>query len=495
MNLELYQPHENQIKIHKSKAKYRVAVCGRRFGKTCLALNESIARAFQLENQIIWIILPLLKQAKEVYWIDPDVTKYFMPYVQNGVMKKNDSELSLHVPKTNSWIRLKGSDNPEGLRGSGLDLVVWDEVADVKKEAFDIIKPSLADSPYHRELYIGTPKGLNWFHDFALQGDRNGIIPTFEKPIKLNKDWETWHFTSYDNKTWPEGSFEHKEFVKFIDEERRLAEEKGKLAFFNQEYMASFEESAGRFFPKWSYKTHVLDAPIVPSEKYERYGSIDWGRSAPMAWLCNIVKHENFEGIKFDRIITFEEVYGSNKSPYEQAVLINKQVNYKTVNKTRYDPSMDTKQDDGSISVADQFRFSFEELNGERPQLLAASNKRVSRWAAMENWMRMAPDGLPYWMITPNCKNLIRTIPEMMSDENDIEDIDTSLEDHAVDSVSYFIVHQQWIDAKVGGVGKTEGTKPMPTANIDPVTGRQIPIDLDKFANAWGKTQRHTYYK
>jgi len=495
MLLDLYKPHENQIKIHESKAKYRVAVCGRRFGKTCLALNEAVARAFQLENQIIWIILPLLKQAKEVYWIDPDVTKYFMPYVQYGAMKKNDSELSLHVPMTNSWIRLKGSDNPEGLRGSGLDLIIWDEVADVKKEAFDIIKPSLADSPYHRELYIGTPKGLNWFHDFALQGDRKGVIPTFEKPIKLNSDWETWHFTSYDNKAWPEGSFERKEFVKFIDEEKILAEEKGKLSFFNQEYMASFEESAGRFFPKWSFKTHVLDAPIIPNEKYDRYGSMDWGRIAPFSWHAHIIKHENYEGVKFNRIITFEEIYGTNKSPYEQAKLIQEKVDYKTIDKTWYDPSMDTNQSDGSISVADQFRLSFDELTGDRPQMLPASNKRISRWAAMENWMRIAPDGLPYWMITPNCKNLIRTIPEMMPDENHIDDIDTTLEDHAVDDVSYFITHQEWIDAKVGGVGETYRPKPMATANIDPKTGREIAIDIDKFATAYEKTQKRVYYR
>lgn len=494
MNLNLYNPHPNQIKIHKSKAKYRVAVCGRRFGKTCLALNEAIARAFQIPNQIIWIVLPLLKQAKEVYWIDPDVTRYFMPYVQYGAMKKNDSELSLHVPMTNSWIRLKGSDNPEGLRGSGLDLIIWDEVADVKKEAFDIIKPSLADSPNHREMYIGTPKGLNWFHDFALQGDHEGKIPTYEKPIMPNKDWQTWHFSSYDNMTWPEGSRERSKFIEFIDEEKRIAAEKGKLAFFNQEYMASFEESAGRFFPKWSYKTHVLDAPIIPAKQYERFGSIDWGRLAPFAWYAHIIKQENYEGVKFNRIITFEEVYSTNKSPYEQAQDIQKKVDYKTIKKTYVDPSMENRQPDGSISIAKQFKYAFEDITGEMPQIIPAKNERPPRWAAMENWMRTAPDGLPYWMITPNCKNLIRTIPEMMPDENKPDDIDTTLEDHGIDSVSYFIEYAPWIDAKVGGVGGKEKPK-YPVSAIINEEGRQQSIDIDKFSTAVPKNISKPYYK
>ena len=49
----LYTPHKNQIKVHENKAKYRVVVAGRRFGKSALGLNESLARAFQIKNQII----------------------------------------------------------------------------------------------------------------------------------------------------------------------------------------------------------------------------------------------------------------------------------------------------------------------------------------------------------------------------------------------------------------------------------------------------------
>jgi len=219
----IYTPHENQKLIHQSKARYRVVVAGRRFGKSALALNEALARAFQLKDQIIWIILPLFRQAKEVYWIDPDITKYFMPYLQAGLIKMDKNELSLHIISTNSWIRLKGSDNYDSLRGSGLDLIIWDEVADTKEDAFQAIAPALADSPRHRVLYIGTPKGLNHFHDFALYGNHSGTIPTFEKPLAVRPDWETWHFTSLDNASWPEGSYEREQFVAYINQQRMEA--------------------------------------------------------------------------------------------------------------------------------------------------------------------------------------------------------------------------------------------------------------------------------
>lgn len=459
-DLRLYTPHANQRLVHESKAKYRVVVAGRRFGKSALGLNEALARAFQLKNQIIWIILPLQKQAREIYWVDPDVVKYFMPYVNAGLIKINNSELSLKVLSTGSWIRLKGSDNFESLRGSGIDLIVWDEVADIKERAFEVILPALADSPNHRMLYIGTPKGLNFFHDFALQGDHNHIIPSVEKPINLKSDWMTWHFTSYDNLAWLEGSSERQTFISFINLQKAEAEEKGKLSFFNQEYMGSFEESAGRFFPRWFYKTHVTK-PIEPNPIYTIFGTIDWGRSAPMCWLAHVVIPMNFEGIKFNRVITFKEVYGSGKSPFEQAQLITGDskngilgaINYTTIKKTYYDPSMDTPQSDGSMSVADQFRRSFEQLTGERPQMTPASNKRVSRWAAVENWMRQAPDGLPFWLVSENCINLIRTIPLMRPDPNNIEDLNTTLEDHGIDSAAYGLQYVTWVDTgKVGSV-------------------------------------------
>lgn len=443
MNLHLYQPHENQKKIHSSKARYRVVVAGRRFGKSALALNEALARAFQIPNQIIWIILPLFRQAKEVYWIDPDITRYFMPYVQAGLIKVDKNDLSLHVLSTNSWIRLKGSDNYDSLRGSGLDLTIWDEVADTKTEAFAAIAPALADSPNHRALYIGTPKGLNHFHDFALYGNHNGSIPTYEKPISTRPDWETWHFTSLDNVTWPQGSHEREQFERYIAEQRFEAEEKGKLAFFNQEYMASFEESAGRFFPKWTYKTHVLDSIFYPKEEYTRIASIDWGRTAPFAWYAHAIVPTEFEGKKFNRIITFKEVYGTDKSPYQQAEEITARIDYNTVRTTYCDPSMWKPLDDGSTSIIDQFKLAFEKLQKAKVTMLPASNKRVQRWTHMDELMRTAPDGLPYWMITKDCINLIRTIPLMVPDAHNMEDLDTTQEDHAIDAVSYGLQYIQ----------------------------------------------------
>ena len=408
MNLQLYVPHENQVSIHESEAKYRSVVAGRRFGKSALLLNEAIARSMQLEGQISWIVLPLYRQAKEIYWVDPDITKYFMPLVQAGICKADKSELSLYFKQTNSWIRLKGSDNYDSLRGSGIDFIGWDETADMKPEAFDVIEPALADSPNHRMLYIGTPKGLNHFHDFALKGDHKRLIPDFGKTITQHKDWQTWHFTSYDNMAWPEGSLEKTAFVEYIDEKRREAEEKGRLAFFNQEYMASFEESAGRFFPMWSFRTHAYNKTIKPKPSIPIYESVDWGRTAPFAWHAHALTPVDYamddgEVVRFNRIYTFAELYGVGKSPHEwvrEILIMRTRFGIEETKEIVVDPSMFNPLSDGSSGIKDQMQQAFDEYNGKMEIFKRGTKNRVSRWGTMDDWMRTAIDGLPYWMIT-----------------------------------------------------------------------------------------------
>jgi hypothetical protein len=460
----IYLPHINQQIIHRSKARYRVVVAGRRFGKSALILNEAIDKSLQIKGHISWIILPLQKQAKEIYWIDPDITKYFMPYVRAGAMKIDNSELSLRVIKNDSWIRLKGSDNFDSLRGSGLDFIGWDEFADIKPEALDAIEPSLADSPNHRVIYGGTPKGLNHFHDHALRGNHTTKLPDFGKPIKLDPDYETFHFTSYDNAAWPEGSPERKSFLDFINRKKREAEERGKLPWFNQEYLASFERGAGVFFPQWHFSTHVIMQTIHPPHISEIVESMDWGISNPFCWLAHWIKKEYFGGKTFNRVYTFAEIYGTGKTPAQWVERINQlhqmfDIDPEAVSGMYLDNTMMSKVLDGSLPIATQFNDAFTNTIEKTFSMYGGSKDRIGRWSSMASWMTFAPDGKPYWIISKDCPNLIRTIPLMEPDENDIDDINTDLEDHAVDSASFALHHIPFIEAKVESVPRGGGVR------------------------------------
>lgn len=55
--------------------------------------------------------------------------------------------------------------------------------------------------------------------------------------------------------------------------------------------------------------------------------------------------------------------------------------------------------------------------------LIAADKKRIQGWNVVHQYLRLKEDGKPSLKIFKNCVNLIRTIPLMMHDENNPEDV------------------------------------------------------------------------
>src|SRR5690606_36462899 len=102
---------------------------------------------------------PTYKQAKNIAW--DYAQKYIRPIP--GV-EVNQAELRVDLPN-GGRLRLFGADNPDSLRGIYLDAVVIDEYAQISQRLWhEIILPTLADRQ-GRATFIGTPKGLNQFHE------------------------------------------------------------------------------------------------------------------------------------------------------------------------------------------------------------------------------------------------------------------------------------------------------------------------------------------
>ena len=159
-------------KVHALLESYRfiTVVAHRRFGKTVLAVNHLIKGAATCKRRAgrFGYIAPFLNQAKMIAW---DYLRYYTAPIPG--IKVNASELSVTLPN-GSMIRIFGADNPDALRGGYFDIVVLDEVAQMKPEVWhEIIRPALADRK-GSAVFIGTPKGQNIFKelfDRGLKGD------------------------------------------------------------------------------------------------------------------------------------------------------------------------------------------------------------------------------------------------------------------------------------------------------------------------------------
>jgi hypothetical protein len=243
--LRLYRPHPGQRLLHESGARFRVAACGRRWGKTLAATAEMIRHAWESPGSLSFWVAPVLRQSMIAF----DLVKRGMPRRAVAEIHKVDRRITL---VNGSTVEFKSAEIPENLRGFGIDFLVVDEAAFLPRHLWEeVLRPTLSDRE-GKALFIGTPKGKNWFfHLFARGRDER------------QANWESFTFPTGDN---PYISPEE------IQDARRSLPE----AVFAQEYLARFsDEGAGVFTGVNDIITAKLADP-TPGERYT--AGLDIGR-------------------------------------------------------------------------------------------------------------------------------------------------------------------------------------------------------------------------
>lgn len=146
--------HEKQMEVYQNKARFRVVVAGRRWGKTQLS-KISILKYSRIKNRLIWYVAPSYRMAKQIMW--PEL---MASIPKQWIKKVNETTLSITLVN-DTRIELKGADNPDSLRGVGIHFLVMDEVQDIDSDAWHkVLRPTLASTGGHA-LFIGTPKSYN----------------------------------------------------------------------------------------------------------------------------------------------------------------------------------------------------------------------------------------------------------------------------------------------------------------------------------------------
>jgi hypothetical protein len=209
---------EGQKLITQSNTRFKVAICGRRWGKTYLSIRE-LAKHARMPNKKLFYVAPTYRMAKQIVW---EKLKYKLMDM-NWIDKVNESDLSLRLVN-GSTIYLRGADNYDSLRGVGLDFLVMDEFAMIDSKAWtEVLRPTLSDTG-GSALFISTPMGQgNWAYDL------------YQKYLEDPANWASWQFTSLSGGRIPQDEIEQSR--KDLD-----------ARTFRQEYEASFETFSGRIY-------------------------------------------------------------------------------------------------------------------------------------------------------------------------------------------------------------------------------------------------------
>lgn len=214
INIELpCKPHVNQWGMIKADKRFNVFACGRRFGKTEAAKIRAQYRAPKMR---VWYIMPTYDTGQEIWRFFANAFKNF-PSVYI-----NNSERFIQFP-TGGKFWVKSADST--LRTAGIDHIAIDEAAFISDDFWPyVIRPMLLDNPRSTADILSSTNGRNWF----WQVYQLGLDPQ-------EKDWQSWHYTTYDNPLIS---------VADIEDIKRNTTER----IFSQEYLAEFLEDGGAVF-------------------------------------------------------------------------------------------------------------------------------------------------------------------------------------------------------------------------------------------------------
>lgn len=257
--------HKAQGDIYNHLARFRVAVNGRRFGKTALGITELFIKGLSYKGRIdprfpvsVVGILPTANQARKVIWqplVNILTQPSFLPLIKGGEKGINNTLMTITLINE-VVIRVVGANDHGGDRLRGLKIFfAWlDETQDIKRVVWDeVIEPAMTDTEGSHALFTGTPKGKqNFLYELAQKE-------------KDDSDWKFFNFPTWANPTIKREEIERKRLIL----PPRL---------FSQEYEANFVDFPGKFYTELDtsnkYYEQIPDFNLVVA-------GIDWGDIHP----------------------------------------------------------------------------------------------------------------------------------------------------------------------------------------------------------------------
>lgn len=203
-----------------------------------------------------------------------------------------------------------------------------------------------------------------------------------------------------------------------------------------------WDSFAGQVFTEWrnnpdNYEsrrgTHVINPFRVP-DSWKIYRGFDFGYAKPFSVGWYAIDHDG-------RMYRIRELYGCTGTPNEGVKWDPAQIARKIAEIESEDINLKGKKIHGIAdpSIFDESRGESvaQMMERERIYFEKGDNTRIAGKMQLHNRLVFDDIGIPMLYIFSTCKHFIRTFPELIYDETDVEDIDTDGEDHIYDECRY----------------------------------------------------------
>ena len=189
VEVRLHKRHPGQQRIYEHPARFKVVMCGRRFGKTATGIRTACEVA--LAGQPVGWFAPSYKIALEAW-------RELVDRLAAVTSRMNEQDKRLELV-TGGVIEVWTLDTPDPARGRKYALAVIDE-AGIVRELLEVwqaaIRPTLVDLS-GQALFLGTPKGR-----------RHGFITLFNRGLAGDPDWQAFRASTLENPYIPAAEVE-----------------------------------------------------------------------------------------------------------------------------------------------------------------------------------------------------------------------------------------------------------------------------------------------
>ncbi len=429
-----------QYHVFKQLKRFNVLVTGRRWGKSDFAKELMCLWAANNSDSNIWFVASTYGQVKTIIWERLLYKTTRTPY-KHLVRSINRQDLSITL-HNNTIMTLKGSDNPQSLRGTGLILVILDEYAAMRPEIWEqIIFPMLSDR-VGSVFFIGTPNG----YDHLYEVHKQAFVP------KNKSDWQTWIMPSIT------GGWISEEEINIA---RAILSEK----VFNQEYMATFETFSGAIYYNFNHEFNVRQnlqdpTPLNKANAIHKSSTLLVGMDFNVNPMTAVIGSKYFPPFtpQQPHLYVHDDILIHDANTQTMAVALKKKWGWlpstlELVNKgllsertppdkyniTIYpDPSGNFRKSSATVGTTDH---TILRDNGFTVIAPRKAPKKIDRFNSVNALLRNA-DNISRLFIHPRAKNLIETFTGLAY-KLDTHDADTSTNlDHMGDAAGYLILAQ-----------------------------------------------------
>lgn len=328
-------------------------------------------------------------------------------------------------------------------QGRAFDFIAFDELTHFTFDEYSYMRSRNRPKGPGTRCYIRgatNPGGIGhaWVKKMFIEGRKP--FKTYEKKIDI--DGHVFTRTSafipatvYDNQALLTNDIAYLARLGDMPEAEKKALLYGDWDTFSGQVFIEFRNNPDGYETR-KY-THVIKPFEIPKH-WKRYRTFDWGYTKPFSvgwWAIDT------EG----RVYRYREMYGCKKDVPNTGIRWGADIIAKKIReieneheKGNYiigfaDPAVWNEGSGTGASVADIFAkygVYFEKGN----------NSRIAGKMQLHYRFNFDAEGYPGIYIFDTCKNFIRTIPALVYDDVNTEDIDTDGEDHIYDETRYFLM-------------------------------------------------------